>query len=365
MQANGQGEGAGEVRPVTYCLVPHDLAPRLHERLRRHFADDASVEVVVERRTRERRAPSDRRRSRGGRDAQNARDAQGAQNAQDAGDAQPRTPDRRTIRSQSGRRAGDRRAPQVEAQARPLPRRAAAHAQRLLFVERLEPSGERAEDVDTARMVTRIQAGDSEVFALLYMRYFERVYGYIRALLRAQADAEDVTQQVFIDVMNGIGRYERRAQPFRAWLFAIARNHAVSHLKRHGRTTIMDPSRITRLQEHATNGQDEQELVAEVSALRWISDRDLHVFIERLPDVQREILMLRYMAGLSMSEIADMTKLSVMAVRKHHSRALSFLRQRLAAVGRDSTRSRRMGSRLLVKQSRVLRDRRFGLARPR
>lgn len=339
----GRGEPAIGRRPIVYCLVPPDLAPRLHDLLRRHFRDDHRVEVIVEQRSRERRRAADRR----------------------AVNGVAATPDRRLVRALAGRRAGDRRAALVETEGPLLPRRAARLADHLTFVERLEPSGLQAEDADTARLVARIQAGDRDAFAVLYMRYFDRVYGYLHALVRVQAEAEDVTQQVFIDAMNGIHGYERGDKPFRAWLFVVARNHALTHLRRRGRTTPTDPLELTRLRERAQNGDADEATVADVSALRWISDRDLHIFIERLPVTQREILILRYMVGFSLSEIAVMLGLTVGAARKHHSRALRFLRRRLDSVGRSTVRGKRMGTRLLVRQSRVLRDRRFGLVLPR
>jgi len=322
-------------------LVPYELAVKLHAPLRRHFRDDATIEVVVQCRSRERRIEHDRRRVR----------------------ESPKN-ERRRILNAMGRRVGERRATPVEVDGPALPRRLARYADRLMFVETLEPSGEHAEDMDTARIVTRIQAGDGELFTVLYMRYFDRVYGYTRALLGGRAEAEDVTQQVFVDVFNRLDRYEQRAQPFRAWMFVIARNQALSHLRSHRRTTTMEPSAISRLIEDARNGEDDEPIIAEIGALSWISDRDLHLFIERLPVAQREILVLRYMVGLSMGEIAGMLDLSLAAVRKHHTRALTFLRTRLASVGRSTGRPRRLGSRLLVKQSRVLRDRRFALLHP-
>src|SRR5262249_57773683 len=87
MAATGR-EAGSPPRAITYCVIPRELAPKLHEQLRRHFADTETVEVVVERRRFERRADDDRRTST---------------------DAAP-TPERRAIRGQGGRRVGARRA---------------------------------------------------------------------------------------------------------------------------------------------------------------------------------------------------------------------------------------------------------------
>jgi DNA-directed RNA polymerase specialized sigma24 family protein len=295
---------------MVYCLVPRDLAPRVHACLRRHFADDAAVEVIVDERGQDRRG-MDRR---------------------DHSDASEAAGERRRIRAREGRRVAERRAALVVVDGPPLPRRVRSCAQRLLFVERIETLGSHAEDLDTARLVTRIQSGDRDAFAILYMRYFDRVYTYMRTVFGKPQDAEDVTQQVFIDVLNGIGRYERRAQPFRAWLFTVARNHALRRLARRKQLDLLAPEDLARLQAPAPSVRLEPD-TADLDALGWISDREL-------------------------------TGLTDETVRKQHSRALSFLRARLAAVGRAPRRTSRAGTRLLIKRSGVLRGRRFSLIAP-
>src|SRR5687768_11673112 len=76
-----------------------------------------------------------------------------------------------------------------------------------------------AEDVQVAELVKVIQAGgNGEAFSELYRTYFDRVYGYMRLILRDEHEAEDAAQQVFINVLKGIDSYEP-LKPFRAWLF--------------------------------------------------------------------------------------------------------------------------------------------------
>jgi RNA polymerase sigma-70 factor (ECF subfamily) len=319
---------------VVYCLIPRDLAPRLHELLRRHFAGDAGVEMVVERRGAERRREDDRR----------------------VVACEPRV-ERRRIRSVVGRRVGERRTVQVPVWPPELPRRARAHQERLVFVELVEPSGTTREDEDTARLVTRIQTGDREAFALLYMRYFDRVYGYLRLVLRDAHEAEDASQHVFLKLLEALPRYEARGKPFRAWLFTIARNRAVSQLRLAGRSEVADLSELES-NESAHLASDD------LSVLDWISDRELHLFIDRLPLAQRQVLFLRYFAGMSMAEIATALGETGETVRKRHARALRFLRARLTAVGRAPRQTRRAGSRVLVRPAYVVRVRRFSLLKP-
>jgi RNA polymerase sigma-70 factor (ECF subfamily) len=326
----------GSGRPVVYCLIPAPLAPALHEPLRRHFANDPSIEVIVELRVTERRSARARR----------------AAPAVQPADSPP--DDRRSILAPAGRRTGERRATQVPVPAPALPHQARRHADRLTFVERLEPSGLEAEDLDTARLVTRIQAGDHDAVAILYMRYFDRVYGYLRLLFRDVREAEDAAQHVFLKVLEGVGSWENRPRMFRPWLFVVARNHALNELKRAGHAVAVDSETLDRLR---TTRDSSDEL----TALDWVSDRELSMFIERLPLTQRQILFLRYVVGLSSRETAIVLGHTLAAVRRQHVRAVAQLRDRLTALGREPKHGGRVRSKVLLRTQPVLRARRFSL----
>lgn len=330
----GRGpEGVGsQQRAMVFCVVPHELAARLHEPLRRHFADDPHVEVVVEQRGASRRSEVERR----------------------ATAAEPAM-ERRRIRGDGGRRVGERRSHTLTVEeAPPLPRRFGRYAERLVFVERLEPSTQHAEDLETARLVTRIQGGEDDAFGELYTRYFDRVYGYLRLVLESQHSAEDATQQVFMRVLRALPRYERRRQPFRAWLFTIVRNLAMTELQRQNRVAPMDPEQINRHRESPHPAEP-------LSVLDWITDPEVLMFVERLPLAQRQVLMLRFLGDLSDAEIAGVLDRSVDDVRMLKSRALRFLRDRLSALGRGAryTPPSRMGWR--TRHATVIRARRWAL----
>jgi RNA polymerase sigma-70 factor (ECF subfamily) len=321
---------------MTYCLVPFELAARLHESLRSHFAGDPKVEVVVEQRGRERRRPDDRR-------------SAGAE----------RATERRLIRNEDGRRAGPRRAPLVSGDALPLPRKARSYADRLVFVERIEPSDEHLADIEAARLVTRFQSGDADAFAALYMRYFDRVYAYARVLFRGDDhEAEDITQQVFVRAFEALPRYEQRGRPFRSWLFTIVRNRALTELDVRGRSEPVDPDVLAEQRD----GEAEEGSGA---TLAWLMDRELVMFVERLPLAQRQVLVLKYMLDLPAKEIAHVLGRSYVDVRMLEHRALRFLEARLVAVGRGAVqdRERPLPSYGLVQWMPVFRRRRGALHR--
>ena len=329
------GEGG---RVITYCVVPRELARKLHEPLRAFFGDDASVEVIIERRVEDRRAAAERR-------------------ADDA-DADAAA-ERRRVHNAAGRRVADRRATAVPIDGpRDLPRKVRQHAERLVWIERIEPTSEQLADADSARLVVRFQAGDGEAFAALYLRYFDRVYSYLRVLFRNDPhQAEDVAQQVFTKVFEALPRYERRGHPFRAWLFAIVRNEALTQLERAGRSETTDPTEVAYRLDAASSGE------LDVEAIHWLTDRELMMFVERLPLPQRQVLVLRYMLDLTTRDIARILGRSLEDVRKLDSRARVFLEQRLTAIGKvPRGPGRRLGWRRMRRPAPVMRQRRHALS---
>jgi RNA polymerase sigma-70 factor (ECF subfamily) len=324
-------------RSIVYCIVPEDLADRLHAPLRNHYAAQPRIDVVVEQRWRERRKRTDRR---------------------VASDPEPplTTGEQRRIRAAEGRRAAERRALAVSiAVPGELPRKVRPYVDRLAFVERVAPSGQQSEDADTARLVARFQSGDSDVFSELYLRYFDRIYAYVLVAINEAHEAEDAAQQIFMQVLEALPRYERRRQPFRAWLFTIARNYTIRLVEKHHRLDIVDPEDLR----HAREAEDSAR--PPLDALDWISDRELLMFIERLPLPQRQALHLRFVLDFSNAEIGLVMGRNQDDVRRLQHRALRFLEARLTAVGREASSGNSIRMRRWVPQAQVLRRRRFAL----
>ncbi len=78
----------------------------------------------------------------------------------------------------------------------------------------------------------RAKEGDREALRLLYVRYSDNVYGYVRSIVRDDKEAEDLTQHVFMKLMTVIVKYDDRGVPFSGWLLRLARNAALDHLRR-------------------------------------------------------------------------------------------------------------------------------------
>ena len=167
-----------------------------------------------------------------------------------------------------------------------------------------------------ARAVVRAKQGDSEGLRYLYVRYADRVYGYVRSIVRDPHEAEDVTQQVFAKLMLVLPKYEQRETPFVAWMLRVARNVAMDHL-RHRRPT---PSEDVRGAESMLTGSDPSSSLAVKDALA------------SLPADQREVVFLRHVAGMTPGEIALTLGRSEPSVHGLHHRGRGTLRTTLVQM---------------------------------
>jgi RNA polymerase sigma-70 factor, ECF subfamily len=193
-----------------------------------------------------------------------------------------------------------------------------------------EPEYDEAETADTACLVALAQTGDREAFSRLYTRYFDRVYGYVRVVVRDRHEAEDLTQEVFTRALQALPDFEPD-RPFLAWLFRVARNAAIDLLRRQQHIEVTEPAELDSKREAAAAPAPPSDLEA---VLAWLSDKDVAFFVGRLPLAQRQVLTLRFLLDLSTPEIAEMIGRSEKAVRQLQSRALVTLHERLIAIGR-------------------------------
>jgi RNA polymerase sigma-70 factor (ECF subfamily) len=168
-----------------------------------------------------------------------------------------------------------------------------------------------------ARAVKLAQAGDPEGLHFLYVRYAPDVQRYIASFVKDHHEAEDITQNVFAKLMTVIRKYEQREVPFAAWIMRVARNAALDHMR--ARRAV--PTEEVRI---ADNGQ------GQVSVDRG---QDLRCALEQLPEDQREVLILRHIAGLTPVEIASTLKKSESSVHGLHHRGRRTLQAKLAELG--------------------------------
>ena len=159
----------------------------------------------------------------------------------------------------------------------------------------------------------RAKAGDHDALRFLYLRYADNVYGYVCSIVRDEHDAEDVTQQVFAKLPTALARYEPRAVPFSAWILRVAHNASIDHVR--ARRSI--PCEDVRSPD--TEADD-------VSRDRCDA---LRTALSTLPTDQREVLVLRFIAGMSPGEIAARMGRSEDAIHGLQHRGRRTLRNEL------------------------------------
>jgi RNA polymerase sigma-70 factor, ECF subfamily len=145
---------------------------------------------------------------------------------------------------------------------------------------------------DDSRLVTqataRAKQGDMSAVQFLYVRFADDVCGYVRSIVKDTYDAEDITQNVFAKLSTAIAKYEPREVPFAAWILRVARNAALDHLR---------ARRQIPFEEVRTDDGGHEEVGFERSQC-------LRAALLQLSPEQREVLVLRHLAGLSPGEIA-------------------------------------------------------------
>jgi RNA polymerase sigma factor (sigma-70 family) len=167
--------------------------------------------------------------------------------------------------------------------------------------------------VSTEDLIQRYQKGQTGAFEALFERYKDYVYRVAFFLTRNSGDAEEVVQEAFIDVLRALPRYDTAGPArFETWLYRVTVNRCRSRFRRK-RLPSADwddvSEQIERIANGHTNHQPEQSTIKrEQQAALWRA-------VDALPEVHREVVVLRYQAGLSYEEIAEAMGLNIGTVK--------------------------------------------------
>jgi len=175
------------------------------------------------------------------------------------------------------------------------------------------------DDETLDRLVTRAKEGASEAFGQLFDEYATPIHRFVASRVNSPADAEDLTQLVFVKALEAIPRYEARGIPFGGWLFRLARNAIIDQIRTR-RDTLPLVTALTR--------ETEERGPEALAALRDDLDR-VAVALAELTDDQREVIELRFFAGLSVLETAVAMGRQEGTVRGLQFRAIAALRRSL------------------------------------
>src|SRR5688500_7020773 len=179
--------------------------------------------------------------------------------------------------------------------------------------------------VDAARdvrmLVERAQDGDREALEELYLIHFDRIYSYLHLSVGNRHDAEDLTTQTFLKMLEAIGRFRWQSVPFSAWLFRIAHNLAIDHFR--ARRRVQAEDELPELPELEESSAEEQ-------AMHSIGQAGMLALIERLSAEQRQVLTLKFLFGFANAEVAGILGKTEGAVKSLQHRALASLQKHVA-----------------------------------
>ena len=162
-------------------------------------------------------------------------------------------------------------------------------------------------------MIEAAQA-DPARFVDVYDRYVDRVYAYVSRRAGSRTVAEDITSEVFQQALANLARFEWRGVPFAAWLYRMAANGVADHWRRQGRESL-DP--LPDLPDERMHEELERRI-------------GLFQLVDRLPDLQRRVIEMRFVEDKSIRDVAAMLERTEGAVKQLQFRALENLRKGMA-----------------------------------
>jgi RNA polymerase sigma-70 factor (ECF subfamily) len=180
------------------------------------------------------------------------------------------------------------------------------------------PVDELAPEFDEYTIVEAAKSGDNGALSSLYEQYFPRVYRYTAARLGNSDDAEDVTTEVFLRIVENINSFTWRGLPFGAWVFRIARNEVVSFVRRQ-----KTRGGATQLSEMIPDTAEDHTLALETK----FAIAEVRLAAEKLPEAQRQVIALRFGAGLSVAETAAALKKTENNVKVLQHKGIARLQQ--------------------------------------
>lgn len=203
---------------------------------------------------------------------------------------------------------------------------------------RRSPLDVSAESITDAELVARALAGSQDAYFKLVRRFERPVLSLILRMVQDPAQAEDLAQESFVKAFRNLRRYDPRRK-FASWLFKIAHNTTIDHLRRHSPETVaIEENGSLRRNEGGSRELSETLRTPEAQAPDRIIERTqvmagLETAIAALRPAYREVLLLRFREGLSYQEITEVTGLPIGTVKIHLHRARKQLAEAMAELG--------------------------------
>jgi len=173
---------------------------------------------------------------------------------------------------------------------------------------------------DEESLVRRAQQRDPVALTQLYEENFDRIYRYIVLKIGDRTEAEDMTQQVFLNALKSISSFKWKGMPFSAWLYRIAHNQVVDYLRKKSRQATVP------LEESLAAGGSDPGQVTE----RKIEIEQLVLATKGLTRAQQEVISLRFAGEMSVADVARVMGKSEGAIKALQHSAIVALRKTLS-----------------------------------
>lgn len=170
---------------------------------------------------------------------------------------------------------------------------------------------------DEVELIQRAKAYDPDALSTIYERYYQGVYRYVYYRVGDTTLAEDLTGDIFVKMLHGIESYSIQGIPFSAWLYRIARNRIIDHLRR-------QPAKADVSLEEA---RVETLVVGEPALDQALQRDELLKAIQVLTPDQRQVIILKFIEDMDNATIARILGKSEGAIKSLQHRALDTLRQ--------------------------------------
>jgi len=175
--------------------------------------------------------------------------------------------------------------------------------------------------MDDAELVRLAQQGNSHAIGTLYDRHQPHIYRFVWSRVRHQQTAEDMTGEIFTRMVTNLSGYQITNIPFRAWLYRIARNLIVDHFRQHGERLPLPLDAVENMTEE-TDSMD--SLLQQKITVEYVEQA-----LDRIDPEQREVVVMRFLVGLPLKEVALTLDKTVPAVKSLQHRGLAALRMAL------------------------------------
>ncbi|OGO19934.1 MAG: hypothetical protein A2Z14_00660 [Chloroflexi bacterium RBG_16_48_8] len=178
-------------------------------------------------------------------------------------------------------------------------------------------------DPNEGALILASTEGDGKAFETLYVRYMQAIYRYIFFRVGDEIQAEDLTEEVFVRAWEALPKYQHRKHPFSSWLYRIAHNLIIDYYRKKKPIPISNGL----MRSHPNQAESLDYLVNRKQETQLLVDA-----IQQLSGLEQEIVLLRFVEGLSHKEIAAMVGRSQTSCRVILHRALKSLRSTLTEL---------------------------------